>query len=299
MLADYHVHTEFSDDSLEPMEEQAKRAVALGLDELCFTDHVDYGIKKDWTEENIEYRGGDGIGTSADSLQPLANVDYPSYFEKFGRMKQEFASSIVLRCGLEFGVQTETIPRYEELFRRYERDLDFILLSIHQVENKEFWTQDFQQGRSQKEYNERYYQEMYDVVKAFKHYSVLAHVNLISRYDKQGKYPFAAIKDMVAEILKLAIADGKGIELNTSSWHYGMDDTMPSRDILRLYKDLGGRIITIGSDAHSTKYLADHLQDAREILSNEIGFAKVYTFRQGEPIAHDFSLPPVPFGNSQ
>ncbi len=288
MLADYHVHTEFSDDSHEPMEEQVKRAIALGLEELCFTDHVDYGIKKDWAEGNIEYRGGDGMGTPADSLEPLANVDYPAYFEKFRRLKQEFAPEIALRCGLEFGVQAGTISRYEELFARYEQDLDFILLSIHQVENKEFWNQAFQEGRTQQEYNERYYQEMYDVIKAFKHYSVLAHVNLISRYDKQGKYPFAAVRDMAAEILKLAIADGKGIELNTSSWHYGLDDTMPSRDILRLYKDLGGRIITIGSDAHSTKYLADHLQEAREILENEIGFAKIYTFEHGEPVAHDF-----------
>ncbi|SDO90480.1 histidinol-phosphatase HisJ family protein [Selenomonas ruminantium] len=288
MLADYHVHTEFSDDSREPMEEQVKKAVSLGLTELCFTDHVDYGIKKDWSEGNIEYRGGDGIGLAAEDRQPLANVDYPAYFAKFRRLRDEYRREIALRCGLEFGVQVGTIPRYEELFARYEQELDFVLLSIHQVENKEFWNQAFQEGRTQQEYNERYYQEMYDVIKAFKHYSVLAHLNLISRYDKQGKYPFATVRDMVAEILKVAIADGKGIELNTSSWHYGLDDTMPSRDILRLYKDLGGKIITIGSDAHSTKYLADHMRDAREILANEIGFAQIYTFEHGEPIAHDF-----------
>ena len=286
MLADYHVHTEFSDDSHEPMEEQAKRAIELGLRELCFTDHVDYGIKKDWEEGDIEYRGGDGVGTPADALEPMANVDYPKYFEKFARLQKEFQSRIDLRCGLEFGVQMETIQRYEALFERYGEKLDFVLLSIHQVENKEFWTQDFQRGRSQKEYNERYYQEMYDVMKAFKDYTVLAHVNLITRYDKQGRYPFAAIRGMLAEILKLAIADGKGIELNTSSWHYGLDDTMPSRDILRLYKDLGGKIITIGSDAHSTKYLADHLEDARAILRDEIGMEEVYTFRKMNPVGH-------------
>ena len=56
MLADYHVHTEFSDDSQELMEEQVKKAISLGLTELCFTDHVDYGIKKDWPEGDIEYR---------------------------------------------------------------------------------------------------------------------------------------------------------------------------------------------------------------------------------------------------
>ena len=286
MLADYHVHTEFSDDSREPMEEQAKRAVSLGLQEMCFTDHVDYGIKKDWDEGGIEYRGGDGIGLAAEELQPLANVDYPKYFAKFSRVKAEFAKEIALRCGLEFGVQVGTIPKYGALFAEDADKLDCVLRSIHQVENKEFWNQEFQQGRSQQEYNERYYQEMYDVMKNFKHYAVLAHLNLISRYDKQGKYPFAAVRDMIAEILKLAIADGKGIELNTSSWHYGLDDTMPARDILRLYKDLGGRIITIGSDAHSTKYLADHMEEARAILRDAIGMQEVYTFRNMEPIGH-------------
>lgn len=146
MLADYHVHTEFSDDSREPMEEQIRRAIELGLQELCFTDHVDYGIKKDWEEGDIDYRGGDGVGTPEDSLQPLANVDYPRYFEKLARLRSEFQDRIDLCCGLEFGIQMETVQRYEALFERYGEKLDFVLLSIHQVENREFWTQDFQRG---------------------------------------------------------------------------------------------------------------------------------------------------------
>ena len=101
-----------------------------------------------------------------------------------------------------------TIPKYEELFDKYADKLDFVLLSIHQVENKEFWTQEFQQGRSQREYNERYYQEMYEVMKNFKHYSVLAHLNLISRYDKQGKYPFAAVRDMAFKALLMSTLAG-------------------------------------------------------------------------------------------
>ncbi|MBR2214469.1 MAG: histidinol-phosphatase HisJ family protein [Selenomonadaceae bacterium] len=286
MLADYHVHTEFSDDSKEAMEAQVERGIALGLAEICFTDHVDYGIKKDWDEGNIEWRGGDGVGISAAEAAPLANVDYPKYFAKIAALASRYQAKITLRRGLEFGVQCETIPKYEALWQKYGGELDFALLSIHQVENKEFWTQDFQQGRSQREYHERYYQELYDVIKGFKHYTVLAHLDLIKRYDKTGAYPFSKVRDMVAEILKLAISDGKGIELNTSSWHYALADTMPSREILRLYKDLGGRIITLGSDAHSTKYLGDHFSEAREILRDELGFGQIYTFRHFEPIGH-------------
>ena len=91
---------------------------------------------------------------------------------------------------------------------------------------------------------------------------------------------------MIAAILKQAILDGKGIELNTSSWHYGLKDTQPSRAILKLYKDLGGKIITIGSDGHSVKYLGDHIPEACRILKEEIGFTEFCTFEHMKPVFH-------------
>ncbi|MBR0419109.1 MAG: histidinol-phosphatase HisJ family protein [Erysipelotrichaceae bacterium] len=287
MLADYHVHSEFSDDSRETMEKQIERAIELGFDELCFTDHVDYGIKKDWDEGDIEWRGGDGMSSSASEMDPLANVNYPEYFGKILRMRETYKGKIQIRSGLEFGVQSITIPRYEDLWTKWGSELDFVPLSMHQVNNLEFWTQDFQKGKTQKEYNEEYYREILKVMKEFKHYSVLAHLDLIVRYDKNGIYPFEEVQDLIAEILKTAIADGKGIEVNTSSWHYGLKDTQPSRDILRLYKDLGGKIITIGSDAHSTTYIGDHIDDTRRILKDEIGFEQFCTFDHMVPIFHD------------
>ena len=72
--ADFHVHTEFSDDSNELMENQVERAIELGLKEICFTDHVDYGIKKDWDEGDIEWRGGDGMSYDISEKDPMANV---------------------------------------------------------------------------------------------------------------------------------------------------------------------------------------------------------------------------------
>lgn len=286
MYADYHIHTEFSDDSREPMENQIERAIELGLEEICFTDHVDYGIKKDWSEGNIEWRGGDGVNYDDSQKDPLANVNYPEYFGKIARMRETYKGRIRIRQGLEFGIQTITIPQYERLWSLYGRQLDFVLLSMHQVDNREFWNQDFQSGRTQKEYNEAYYQEILKVIQRFKHYSVLAHLDLIIRYDRNGAYPFREVRDIIAEILKTAIADGKGIEVNTSSWHYGLSDTQPSRDILRLYRDLGGKIITIGSDGHTTRYLGDHIKDAREILKG-LGFTQICTFDHMVPVFHE------------
>lgn len=279
MYADYHLHSEFSDDSRESMDNQIQQAISLGLNEICFTDHVDYGIKHDWDDPR-------GIDWRQDSMEPLANVNYPEYFAKLLRMRVTYGKAITIRSGLEFGIQSITVDNYKKLYDRYQDQLDFVLFSMHQVNNLEFWTQDFQIGKNQQEYNEEYYREILKTMKLFKNYSVLAHLDLLARYDKKGIYPFEKVEDLIAEILKQAINDGKGIEVNTSSWHYGLTDTQPSRKTLKLYKDLGGKIITVGSDAHSTKYLADHIKDVYAILKNEIGFEEITTFDHMQPVFH-------------
>ena len=252
---------------------------------MCFTDHVDYGIKRDWDDpEGIIIRHAIEHGKEVDLV--LANVNYPKYFEALNMYQKKYASSISIKKGLEFGIQSITVDAYEKLYASYQDDLDFILFSMHQVNNLEFWTQDFQKGKTQKEYNDEYYKEIYQTMQMFHHYSCLAHLDLMARYDENGIYPFENEKDIIAEILKYVIRDGKGIEINTSSWKYGLKDTQPSRAILKLYKDLGGKIITVGSDAHETKYLASHIKDAYAILKNEIGINEICTFDHMQPIFH-------------
>ena len=286
MFADYHIHSAFSDDSTESMDDQVKRAISLGMDEICFTDHVDYGIKKDWHDpEGIQFRITYGHGMRME--QPLANVDYPAYFEKIDLLREIYGEQVTIGKGLEFGMQLHTVPQYQALYERYADELDFVLFSVHQVQNLEFWTQDFQKGKSQKTYNDEYYHEIYNTMKLYKNYSVLAHLDLIVRYDLAGVYTFEKEKEIIAEILRLAIVDGKGIELNTSSWKYGLTDTQPSRAILQLYKDLGGEIITIGSDAHDRKQVGDHYAEAMKILRDEIGFKAICTYRHMKPVFWD------------
>ena len=77
-------------------------------------------------------------------------------------------------------------------------------------------------------------------------------------------------------------ADGKGIELNTSSFRYGLDDLQPSTDVLCLYHDLGGRILTIGSDSHKPEHLGAHIAECRDRLRT-IGFTEFCTFKKMEP----------------
>ncbi|WP_077611763.1 histidinol-phosphatase HisJ family protein [Clostridium sp. Marseille-P2415] len=275
MLADYHVHTEFSDDSIYPMEDVVKDAIAMNMDEICFTDHVDYGIKLDWDSgKEIQYRGE----------EPLANVNYPMYEASIRELQYLYGDRISIKMGMEFGMQMHTMEQYEKLFQRYP--FDFIILSVHQVEDKEFWTQDFQKDRTQQECNERYYKEMLNLVKNYKNYSVLGHMDLIVRYDKAGIYPFEKVKPYVEKILKIVIEDGKGIEVNTSSHRYGLRDMTPSRDIMKLYRDLGGKIITIGSDSHKPEHLGAYIQETKEIL-RDLGFHSFCTYERMKPVFHD------------
>jgi histidinol-phosphatase (PHP family) len=281
MRADYHVHTEFSDDSDYPMEKVIKDAITMGLDEICFTDHVDYGIKKDWDEQGeIVYRRGT---TEEPDEMPLANVHYSTYYETFKEMRALYGDEIALKLGLEFGMQAHTIEKYERLFARFP--FDFIILSVHEVEDKEFWTQDFQRGRTQQEYNERYYEELLYLVQNYHNYSVLGHIDLVARYDNAGIYPFKKLEPILTDILRTVIADGKGIEVNTFGRRHKASETAPSRDILKLYRKLGGHILTIGSNSHKPEHLGAFIDETKLELKT-LGFKEFCTFDKMTPVYH-------------
>lgn len=277
MFADYHVHSEFSDDSEYRMEDIVEEALKMGMNELCFTDHVDYGIKRDWDDpEGIIYRKG---GAGEPEKIPLANVDYPRYVQKIRMLQEQFKDKITIRLGMEFGIQQHTIPQYETLFRRYP--FDFIILSIHQIEDKEFWTGDFQRGYTQREYYMRYYSELLSLVENYHDYSVLGHMDLISRYDPIGNFPFSEVEQIIEQILKKVVADNKGIEVNTSCYRYGLEMT-PCKDILEMYRDLGGEILTIGSDSHKQEHLGACIPETMDKL-RRMGFKQICTFENMKP----------------
>lgn len=259
MLADYHVHTIFSDDSECPMQEMVDKAISLGIDEIVFTDHVDYGVRTD------------------------LNCDYSRYFPQIEELKKQYNGRIVIRKGIEFGMQIHTIPICQQDFDQY--DFDFVILSNHQIGDKEFWNQNYQAGKNQDEINLNYYEAIYDVIRKYKDYSVLGHLDMIKRYDLYGEYPDSKIMGVVTKILQQVISDGKGIEVNTSSFRYGLPDLTPSTEILKKYLELGGTIITIGSDAHNTEQLGAHFEEVKNRLK-EIGFQQFCTFEKMKPIYH-------------
>lgn len=259
MFSDYHLHTSFSNDSNYPMEDLVQHALRLNLEELCFTEHIDYDV-------------------------PGCLLDYTAYIIEYNRLKMKYTGQISLKLGAEFGVQKHTLQTYTIDFNKY--NFDFIILSNHQVDNLQFWNGEFQKGKTQEAYNNAYYAAIYDVITQFKDYSVLGHLDMIKRYDNYGIYPDEKLKDVLTKILTQVIADNKGIEVNTSYFAYGLPDLTPSTYILELYRDLGGTIITIGSDTHQAEQLGKKIPEVQTRLK-QLGYKTFCTFEKMNPIYHE------------
>ena len=88
MFCDYHVHTEYSDDSCYLMEDVIRDAIVLGIKEICFTDHVDYGIKLDWDDPNLIIK---------ENEKTIANVNYPQYFQKIDSLTEKYCNQITIK----------------------------------------------------------------------------------------------------------------------------------------------------------------------------------------------------------
>lgn len=259
-MFDYHIHSDFSADCDTPMEKTIERAIDLGLEEICFTEHIDYDYPDpDWVFE----------------------FDLKQYDKRIKEMQEKYQDKITIKKGVEIGVQPHVLDRCEKLVE--EEFFDFIICSMHATEKKDLHSGEFFQGKTVDEAYRIYYEELLDCIKRYKQYSVLGHVDLVKRYTKEkASHDF---HDIVAEIFKEVIQSGKGIELNTSGYRYGLDGGMPSADLLKLYKDLGGEIMTLGSDSHVESTVAFEFTQSLELLQS-IGFKYVATFNNMEPTFH-------------
>lgn len=258
------------------MEELVKDAIGIGLKEICITDHVSLGMKQDWTDnlDTYDYH-------EKEKLPPM-NIKYPAYFKEINKLNCIYGDKIKIIKGMEYGMQRHTVDLFKDLYKKHP--LDSIILSCHEIENKELWLQQYQEGKTQVEYNRGYYNEILNIIKRYKNYSVLGHLDMIVRYDLQGKCPFKYVEDIVREILKIVIDDNKGIEINTSCYRYKIGDLTPSTQILKIYKELGGKILTIGSDSHKRdSLLQNHIKETLPILK-DLGFEYICTYRNMNPI---------------
>lgn len=259
-MFDVHMHSHFSADCSVSMENMVIGAIQKGLKAICFTEHIDY----DYPDDSIVFE-----------------FNLKDYDDEIKRLAKKYSGIIRIQKGVEIGVQPHVLGRYEQLMD--EEQFDFVICSMHTTDRKSLHYKEIFEGRTVEQAFELYYAEYLSCIRNFKRFNVLGHVDLIKRYtDQPSKNLF---HDALTDIFKEIIPNGQGIEVNTSGVRYGLSHALPSEDVLRLYKQCGGEIITLGSDAHRESELAFQFKESLELLQR-IGFKYVATFERQQPTFH-------------
>lgn len=269
--SDFHVHSSFSGDCQVPMEQMVQAAISKGLKSICFTEHNDFDFPN-IPEENI----------TEDTF--LLNVD--SYLYDLLQIRDKYANQIKILFGIELGMQTSCVRKNIILSKGY--DFDFIIASSHLCQGKDPYYASFWEGKSASDCYRAYFEEMLQYVKTYIGYDVYGHLDYIARYAPNlanNKFLYMDYKNIIDEILQIIIDNEKGIECNTSGLRKELNATNPSTDIIKRYKELGGEIITVGSDAHYTEHVAADFDKVADILKT-CGFDYYCTFEGRSPFYH-------------
>lgn len=196
------------------------------------------------------------------------------------KLKKDYKNNIDIKIGIELGLQPHLKGKYEEIFNC--EDIDFIIGSFHCVRGMDVADKNFFEKYSKDEAHRIYFEEILNTIDVFPKINVCGHLDFINRYGKNiyedyKKINFEMHKEIIDKIFTKLIEKNMGIEINTSALRYGLRDFHPCRRILKRYKELGGKIITIGSDAHRALDIMRDFDGAKKVLK-ELGFENFSTF---------------------
>jgi len=242
------------------MEDYLKIANQKGVDEITFTEHYDVY---------------DGIKTH------LTTLDVEAYFQQYQALKQ--ISNFPFNFGIEIGLQPDIVQTVQTLTAKYP--FDFIIGSSHITRKKDMaMDKSFFEGLSRKQAYLSYFQEVLTNIQLYDAFDVYGHLDYVVRYGgySSKEIEYKEFQEILDEILITLIKKDKGIEINTSGIRYGLPNPHPNKDILKRYKELGGKIITIGSDAHNTDQLAKDFTIAHDILTS-LGITEIAVFHKRNP----------------
>lgn len=260
-MKDSHVHTNISHDGISKIEDYLDIAPLIGVDEITFTEHYDI------------YEGLD---------TKLKTLDVNWYEQEYYKRKDD--SKVKTNFGIEIGLQPDIIPVVREMVSKH--NFDFIIGSSHITCKKDMsMDKSFFEGYTRKEAYLRYFKEVLENIKLYdKEFDVYGHIDYVVRYGeyKDKIISYEEFKEILDEILINLIRKDKGIEINTSGIRYGLSSPHPNIDIIKRYKKLGGKIITIGSDAHKISDLASQFSLVYDILES-VGFNEVAVYHNRQP----------------
>ena len=255
---DYHTHSKCSFDSEAELRDMVSAAQAAGLSELCITDHCDL----------IDEHG-----------QRVYDLDWHPLLEQFEEVKSSLSGEgFTLRLGLEFGMGHVEPPCSDKILS--QPLLDFVIGSVHNYSPErgsgDFYLSDMSTPEACSAILEDYFFSMRQLVQT-PYYDILGHIIYPLRY--MGKN--ASILDWMEDVdflLKAVIQSGRGIEVNTNRGAQ-VQDWIP---ILNRYRELGGEILTVGSDAHVPGDVGKGIPEAYDLLKT-LGFKAICVYHKHKP----------------
>lgn len=259
-MFDFHMHSSVSFDASGNPEDMVKAAEQRGLREICFTDHIEYEL---------------GV---AQQTMVFTTEQYNAAYDHL------ISSTVKIRKGFEFGLK----PNNQEDLKRelLRRPFDFVIGSVHMVHEQDVYFEEFWKGKNLRDAYRVFLEETLACVRAHDDFDVLGHLTFICKSPKNPTHEpilYNDWRECVDEILSVLARKGKGMECNTS----GLDicgQFLPSMDFFRRFKELGGEIVTVGSDAHDARRVGQY---SREVCS-QLGeiFGCVCTFENRKPVFH-------------
>lgn len=259
---DIHVHSEFSTDSQAKMDDVVRTAIDKGIQVLCFTDHIDW----DYPVEDLAF-----------------DFDVSVYQKNIEAMRSRYGDRIRILMGVELGMQEHLAGRYRRLLADYP--FDFAIGSQHLVGGMDPYYPETFAGKTDAEVYRQYFEDLLADVKAFHDFDSLGHLDYVVRYGRTRarEYSYRKYADLIDEVLKLLIRYNKALEINTCGLRKQLGFPNPHPDILRRYRQMGGTLVTIGSDAHRPELLGDRFDQAVGLL-RQCGFSHYCYYVKHEPV---------------
>lgn len=260
-LYDMHMHCYFSGDSEANPIQIAQKAYDIGLSGICFTDHLD-----------IDYKESPG----------LFDLDISAYKKEIHTIKNTYANQLDIGWGIELGLQPYLVDKNNQVIK--ENAFDFVIGSTHVVKQVDIYYPSYYEGRLEDECYREYFEETLKNAQSEANFDVYGHLDYVVRYgpNKNLFYSYDKFADVIDEILRTLIQKGKGIELNMAGFKYGLGHAHPISEILKRYKELGGEIITLGSDGHAPEQIAWEFDKIPDILK-DAGFDYFTIFKNRKP----------------
>jgi len=250
MLWDTHMHTHFSVDSEADTAEMIAASINAGVGGICFTDHLD--LEKTQTTPD---------------LFPL---DIPAYFKEMKRFQTQSQDKFPIYIGVEIGLQTYLKDLLPQIIQEYP--FDFVIGSSHWINGEDPYYPEYFVGKIEDEAYREYFESILENLAVFDCFDVYGHLDYIVRYGPNTNkyYAYDKFADVIDEILRILIQRGKGIEINTGGFKYGLGHPNPTEAILKRYREMGGEIVTIGADAHKPEHVAYDFRKVTNILKDAV-----------------------------